>query len=60
MDSPVLWCSLPQILPSFLIYLRNVGLIAATAKYYDYTLVTRNEKDFDGIDITIFNPFKIS
>jgi hypothetical protein len=25
MDSPVLWCSLPQILPSFLIYLRNVG-----------------------------------
>jgi toxin FitB len=36
------------------------SLIAATAKYYDYTLVTRNEKDFDGIDITIFNPFKIS
>ncbi len=25
MDSPVLWCSLPQILPSFLIYLRIVG-----------------------------------
>ena len=25
MDSPVLWCSLPQILPSFLIYLRNAG-----------------------------------
>jgi toxin FitB len=36
------------------------SLIAATAKYYDYTLVTRNEKDFAGIDITIFNPFKIS
>ncbi len=33
------------------------SLIAATAKYYDYTLVTRNEKDFAGIDITIFNPF---
>ena len=36
------------------------SLIAATAKYYNYTLVTRNEKDFAGIDITIFNPFKIS
>jgi toxin FitB len=35
------------------------SLIAATAKYYDYTLVTRNEKDFAGIDITIFNPFII-
>jgi toxin FitB len=33
------------------------SLIAATAKYYDYTLVTRNEKDFAGIDIPIFNPF---
>ena len=35
------------------------SLIAATAKYYDYTLVTRNQKDFDGIDIIIFNPFKL-
>jgi toxin FitB len=34
------------------------SLIAATVKYYGYTLVTRNEKDFEGIDITIFNPFK--
>jgi toxin FitB len=34
------------------------SLIAATVKYYNYTLVTRNEKDFDGIDITVFNPFK--
>jgi toxin FitB len=34
------------------------SLIAATVKYYDYTLVTRNEKYFDGIDITVFNPFK--
>jgi toxin FitB len=34
------------------------SLIAATVKYYGYTLVTRNEKDFDGIDITVFNPFK--
>ena len=36
------------------------SLIAATAKYYNYTLVTRNEKDIAGIDITIFNPFKSS
>jgi toxin FitB len=36
------------------------SLIAATAKYYGYTLVTRNEKDFAGINIIIFNPFKIS
>jgi toxin FitB len=34
------------------------SLIAATVKYYGYTLVTRNEKDFEGIDITILNPFK--
>jgi toxin FitB len=36
------------------------SLIAATAKYCNYTLVTRNEKDFAGIDINIFNPFEIS
>ncbi len=34
------------------------SLIAATAKYYNYTLATRNEKDFAGIDIVVFNPFK--
>ncbi len=34
------------------------SLIAATAKHYNYTLVTRNEKDFAGIDIVVFNPFK--
>lgn len=33
------------------------SLIAATTKYYNYTLVTRNEKDFDGIEIVVFNPF---
>jgi toxin FitB len=36
------------------------SLIAATVQYYGYTLVTRNEKDFNGIDINIFNPFKSS
>ncbi len=34
------------------------SLIAATTKYHNYTLVTRNQKDFDGIKIKIFNPFK--
>ncbi|MDZ7961706.1 MAG: hypothetical protein RMY34_28150 [Aulosira sp. DedQUE10] len=33
------------------------SLIAATTKYYNYTLVTRNEKDFDGIEIVVLNPF---
>jgi toxin FitB len=33
------------------------SLIAATTQHYNYTLVTRNEKDFDGIEITVFNPF---
>jgi toxin FitB len=34
------------------------SLIAATTKYHNYALVTRNEKDFDGIEIVVFNPFK--
>ncbi|MBE9035833.1 type II toxin-antitoxin system VapC family toxin [aff. Roholtiella sp. LEGE 12411] len=34
------------------------SLIAATTKHHNYTLVTRNEKDFDGIEIVVFNPFK--
>ena len=34
------------------------SLIAATTKYHNYTLVTRNIKDFDGIDIMLFNPFE--
>jgi tRNA(fMet)-specific endonuclease VapC len=34
------------------------SLIAATVKYYGYTLVTRNEKDFEGVDILVFNPCK--
>ena len=36
MDSPVLWCSLPQILPSFLIYLRNVGFIRHILTHAEY------------------------
>jgi tRNA(fMet)-specific endonuclease VapC len=34
------------------------SLIAATTKYHNYTLVTRNTKDFKGIDILVFNPFE--
>jgi toxin FitB len=32
-------------------------LIAATAQIYQLTLITRNTKDFEGCDISIFNPF---
>ena len=32
-------------------------LIAATAHTHDLTLVTRNEKDFTGCGVTVFNPF---
>ena len=33
------------------------SLIAATAITNQLTLVTRNESDFDGIDVSIFNPW---
>lgn len=34
------------------------GLLAATAKVQNLTLVTRNERDFAGLPITILNPFR--
>ena len=35
------------------------AIIAATALYYDLILVTRNEKDFEGIKgLEIYNPFE--
>ncbi len=34
------------------------SLIAATTKYHNCTLVTRNAKDFEGIDILVINPFE--
>lgn len=45
--------------------LKNIGkplpimdsLIGATCSKYNYTLVTRNEKDFKNINIKIINPF---
>ena len=35
------------------------AIIAATALHYDMELITRNTKDFSGIDITIRNPFSL-
>jgi predicted nucleic acid-binding protein len=41
------------------ITLANIdGLIAATAIEHDLTLVTRNVKDFDGVEVPLFNPWK--
>ena len=34
------------------------AVIAATALTNDLILVTRNEKDFDGVEAEIYNPFK--
>jgi predicted nucleic acid-binding protein len=36
------------------------GQIAATALEHDLTLVTRNEKDFMGLGLTILNPWKMT
>jgi predicted nucleic acid-binding protein len=33
------------------------AIIAATARVYQWTLVTRNKSDFSGIELTILNPF---
>ncbi|MDH2997369.1 twitching motility protein PilT [Pasteurellaceae bacterium LFhippo2] len=35
----------------------NDSLIAATAIAHNYTLVTRNTKDFQGLKVKLFNPF---
>lgn len=34
------------------------SLLAATAQVYKLTLVTRNTKDFEKLDITLLNPWK--
>lgn len=34
------------------------GLIAATALEHDLTLVTRNVKDFAGVEVPLFNPWE--
>lgn len=36
------------------------ALLAATARQHDLILVTRNTKDFDGIDIDLLNPFDVA
>jgi len=33
------------------------GMIAATARFHDLTVVTRNAKDFAGLGVRIFNPW---
>jgi len=41
------------------IILANIdGLIAATALEHDLTLVTRNVKDFAGVEVPLFNPWE--
>lgn len=34
------------------------GMIAATALEHGLTLMTRNEKDFTGLGVTLLNPWK--
>jgi hypothetical protein len=34
------------------------GLLAATAKTYDFILVTRNTKDIQNINVQLINPFE--
>ena len=36
------------------------GLLAATASVNGLTLVTRNDRDVDGLGVTILNPFKVA
>ncbi len=33
------------------------GLLAATARVHDMTLVTRNEPDVEGLGVPVLNPF---
>ena len=44
-------------------YIRNVsvsdGLLAATARVHDLTLVTRNVSDVEGLGIRVLNPFSV-
>ncbi|MGO8788380.1 MAG: hypothetical protein ACLQVL_13495 [Terriglobia bacterium] len=36
------------------------GMIAATALEHDLTLVTRNIKDFAGLDVVLLNPWDVA
>ena len=36
----------------------TVTLIAATAAEHNLTLVTRNVKDFEGLGVTVFDPWQ--
>jgi hypothetical protein len=62
MDSPVLWCSLPQILPPFLIYLRNVGSSNFSPKLEKFTTckwLTRKERSglMPLMKLRLFRPY---
>jgi predicted nucleic acid-binding protein len=35
------------------------GMIAATAMEHSLTLVTRNSKDYQGLEVTLFNPWDL-
>jgi len=35
------------------------GLIAATALHHDLTIVTRNVKDFEQIEVSVLNPWEL-
>jgi predicted nucleic acid-binding protein len=36
------------------------AMIATTARVYTLTVATRNERDFEPLGVSIYNPFKIS
>jgi toxin FitB len=38
--------------------LKDDAMIAATARVHSLTVATRNEKDFQRLDVAVFNPFK--
>ena len=40
--------------------LREDAMIAATARVHQFTVATRDEKDFKHLGVEIINPFKIS
>jgi predicted nucleic acid-binding protein len=53
------WAVLSAVAQRKGIALANIdGLIAATALEYDLTLVTRNLRDFAGVEVALLNPWE--